>query len=382
MPLSRRQLMRGAALLGSLGSVSAPLRGLGAARADTPVGGPGTPTLTSADYFNLATVNASSFRATGALHGLKSAESYYQVQGLAFDSGTNEFFIAQAPNPDRPTLKMSLDGRSWTADPYNQHASGDLVISRFSLADARFVDSMYFMGAGHGGQIAIEPGNPRTWLWAEVYPGNPRQVTPTKTSSQVYGSHLARMPYRGGRLMTNTQVVPKRYTPNPYAVARYGPVAGGHEYNAAIDTSTAYAGATGGILVVRYRLAGDPHGAPRHFTAFDLAAARAGDFSTPLASTTEPAEIMSQGGHTEGYATCGQYIYLVATDSSGNAYLYEVDFNGTPGTYVSKTSLPGAGEPESIALYAPLGNPYRLYFLTASRHRPRTFDLFYLDTTA
>ncbi len=378
MPLSRRELMRGAALLGSLSSVAGTF-GAGAARADTPVGS--SPALTSADYFDLSTVTTTSFQTSGPQIGLRTSQTHFQVQGLAINSATNQFFIAQAPDPVRPKLRMTMNGTSWTADGYNQHASGDLVISRFDLATYRLRDSMYFMGAGHGGQIGIEPSSPLAYLWAEVYPGNPKQTSGT-TSSQVWGTHLARLPYAAGRLMTNTQVVPHRYSSTPYIVERYGPVAGAHQFNAAIDTSSAYGESATGVLVVRYRLGGDPSGSPRRFTAFDLDAASRGDFSAPLATTTEPIEIMEGGGHSEGYATCGQYIYLVATDGSGNPWLYQVDFNGVPGTYMTKVALPGSGEPESVALLAPNRSPARLYYLTAGVHHPRTFDLFFLGTTA
>jgi hypothetical protein len=258
------------------------------------------------------------------------------------------------------------------------------VIARFELLTRAFRDSMYFMGAGHGGQIGIEPGASRAYLWCEVYPGTPRLTgaPPHTKASQVWGRNVARLPYAAGKLMTNTQVVLGNSDVTTYAVQRFSPVSGAHEYNASIDTSSAYPDSSTGVLVVRYRLGSDPSGSPRRFSAFDLTAASKGDFSTPLASTTEPVEIMQSGGHTEGYATCGQYIYLTATDPSGNSSLYQIDFNGVPGTYMSKVALPGHGEPESLALYAPGRSPARLYYLSAAHSNPRTFDLFYLETTA
>ncbi|MGN6472187.1 MAG: hypothetical protein ACTHK4_00880 [Mycobacteriales bacterium] len=386
MPLSRRELMRRAAVLGSVAPVAATL-GVQGARADTPPPSPSpspSPTFTSSDFFSLSSVTTSSFQTTGALHGLKAPQTHFQVQGMAINSATNKFFIAQAPNPDPLSLKMTLDGTTWSADPYSQLASGDLIVARFDLMTQTFRDSMYFMGAGHGGQIGIEPTATRAYLWAEVYPGTPRLtgVPPHTKSSQVWGRNVARLPYAAGRLMTNTQVVLGQTAQATYAVQRFSPVRGAHEYNASIDTSSAYPGSTRGVRVVRYRLGGDPSGSPRRFTAFDLAAAANGDFSAPLASTTEPIEISQIGGHTEGYASCGQYIYLTATFPTGTSYLYEVDFNAAPGSYVAKIELPGTGEPESVALYAPNGVPSRLYYLSAPHVHPRTFDLFYLDTTA
>lgn len=373
--------MRGAALLGSLGSVGGALGRLSPAAADTPPPG-GTPTLTSANYFDLSSVTPASFKTSGSLTGLKAPQTHYQLQGMAINSVTNKLYVAQAPNPDSLTLKMTLDGTTWSADPYSQLASGDLVIARFDLSTMAMRDSMYLMGAGHGGQFGIEPG-PVASLWVEIFPSNPRLTgTPPHTkTSQVWGTRLARLPYHAGRLMTNTQVVLGSTPQTTYAVQRFGPIGGAHEYNAAIDTSSAYAGSTGGVLVLRYRLGSDPPGSPRRFTAFDLTAAAKGDFSAPLASTTEPLDITNTGQHAEGWASCGQYIYLTATDKSGHPYLYEVDFNGTAGDYVSRVALPNAGEPESVALYAPNGVPTRLYYMCAPHVNPRTFDLFYLDAT-
>jgi hypothetical protein len=381
MALSRRELIRRAAVLGSLSSAAGAL-GLGAARADTPV--PGSASLSSADYFDLSGVTPASFQTTGMLLGLKAPQTHYQVQGMAIDSTADEFFIAQAPNPDPLRLRMTLDGVTWSADPYNQLAAGDLIVARFDLSGRTYLDSMYFMGAGHGGQVAIEPGPNGPYFWSEVYPGSPklRGAPPHTKTSQVWGTHVARLPYRAGKLMTNTQVVLGPTPAATYAVQRFGPVGGAHEYNVAIDTSSAYGESDVGVLVVRYRLGSDPTGSPKRFTAYDLAAAMQGDFSAPLASTTEPAEISLSGWHSEGWATCGQYIYLTATDGAGHSSLYQIDFNGVAGSYVAKATLPGSGEPESIALYAPGRSPARLYYMSAAHANPRTFDLFYLETTA
>jgi len=161
--------MRGAALIGGVASMSGALGNLSEASASAPDAIGGAPhALTSGDYFDLSTLSRSSFQTNSSLLGIRSGENHYQVQGLAIDSGSGSFFIAQAPNPDKLSLKMTVGGRSWSADPYNQHASGDLVITRLDLGTGDLRDSMYVMGAGHGGQIAIEPGGQQPFLWMET----------------------------------------------------------------------------------------------------------------------------------------------------------------------------------------------------------------------
>lgn len=374
--------MRGAALLGGAASMSGVLGSQSGAAAATPEVATAAPhVLTSPPYFDLSRASRSSFQTSSELLGLRTAENHFQVQGLTIDSGSGTFFVAQAPNPDQPTLRMTVNGRSWSADPYNQHASGDLVISRLDLTTGELRDSMYVMGAGHGGQIAVEPGGSRPFLWLETYPSNPKTQgsSPHILSGQVFGSRLARLPYRPHRLVTNTQVVTSRYAAAPYVVMRRTPVAGARRYSVSIDASSAFSGSPNGVLVVRYHRHEDPTGAPLWFSAFDLDAARDGDFSTPLAATSEPTELSGAGPHSEGFATCGQYIYLVGTDADGLSSLYEVDLNGPPGSYRSKVELPGRGEPESVALYAPGGVPTQLYYLSASVTQPRTFDLYFLN---
>jgi hypothetical protein len=370
MPLSRREVLKGAAVLGSMTSVSGAINGTPSASAATPIGVTSPKSITSANYFDLSAKTTASFAAPGYLKGLHPAQSHYQVQGLAFDSVNSAFFVAQTPNPDPLRLTLRMDGQAWSADSYDPHSSGDLVFSRFSLATGKITGSAYLMGAGHGGQIAVEPGGAFPYLWSEIYPGNPKG-----SDRKVYGTRIGRLPYISGGLITNTENVLGKRNQAPYTVGRWLPVAGSHQYSATIDTSIA-SGAPNGSLIVRFRLNADPPGAPKHLVAYDLAAARVGDFSTPLAATTEPIEIT----RSEGFAVCGQYLYLVGTDSAGNSSLYQVDFNGVPGTYLAKVGLPGNGEPESVALYAPNGIPARLYYLSAGTSRPRTFELYSLDS--
>jgi hypothetical protein len=380
VPLSRRDVVRGAALIGGAASVSGAFGELGPASAAPAETTPSPHAITSPSFFDLSSATRSSFQLDNALRRIASPQTHYQVQGLAIDSTTNFFYIAQAPDPAKPELTMTLNGESWTADGYNQHASGDLVISRFSLQTGRHRDSMYVMGAGHGGQFGIEPAGAHPSLWLETYPNNPKTAgaTPRIVSGQVFGTKVARLPYRANRLVTNTQVVTARYTPNPYVVTRRNPVPGARTYSVAIDTSAA-SGAASGVLVVRYHRNGDPAGAGKWFAAFDLDAARNGDFSSPLASTSEPQELGDEAAHSEGFAVCGQYVYLVGTNAGGVTSLYEIDLNGTPGAYRSKVELPAQGEPESVAVYAPGGVPTKLYYLCSDRGRPRSFDLFQLD---
>ena len=369
--------MKGAAVLGS----AAPFTGaIGASAARAAAGLPADlipePGLDSVNYFDLSTMTASSFESASHLQSMRPAQNHYQVQGFAIDSATANCYVAQAPDPDHPQLTMSLNGNVWATDPYDQHASGDLVFSRFNMFSGKLTGSMYLMGAGHGGQIAVESAGGRAYLWSEVYPGNPKSA-----SRQVFGTRIARLPFLPGRLMTNTESVRSSSPHGPYTVTRHVPVPSSHEYNATIDTSSA-ANTGGGLMVVRYRLKADTAGTPRRFTAFDLNAARNGDFSTPLATTTEPTEIAGTAGSTEGFAVCGRYIYLVGNDVTGASYLFQIDFNGTPGSYLAKVRLPSDGEPESVALFAPNGIPERLYYLAAIRAKPRSFNLYSLAATS
>ncbi|MDV5145252.1 hypothetical protein R1T08_13750 [Streptomyces sp. SBC-4] len=91
--------------------------------------------------------------------------------------------------------------------------------------------------------------------------------------------------------------------------------------------------------MVRYDLNG------MHYRIYDLAKARAGDFSTPLVEIAEPAISIDRNRYGkpsfQGYAVAGQYLYML----HGNSYGSIQDHDGSPSTPKIVISPPAKATP-------------------------------------
>ncbi|WP_327169279.1 hypothetical protein [Streptomyces subrutilus] len=311
------------------------------------------------------------------------------LQSIGFDNVNRRLYVAQLIQGGR-----KLPGESAAVSGATRDLHGDLSITEWTLgADAadgsgtgRITGSMYLRGFGHGVSIGVEPSGSGTYLWTEV-----DAVQDVKNGTSR-GSRLCRFRFASSATpLDATNASLQKFTPVPGSVNN----------TASIDPIT-------NRLVVRYSLGG------MRYRLYDLAAARAGDFTAPLAEIAEPAIAIDRArfGYPsfQGYAAAGSYLYLlhgnsygtmqdhdkneatpeilISAPGEGNTHLTSVDLNTGQivRTFHSKAgyTLPFR-EPEGLAVQIPQpGNPevYRLCmgFASGETGGQRKASVYYKDS--
>jgi hypothetical protein len=258
------------------------------------------------------------------------------MQSFAFDTPNNRLFAAQVT-------------------PGSGTNSGDLTLTRLDFSGNQ-LGYMYLDGFGHAVSIGAEASGTTTYLWAET----------DVDTANGRGRQICRFPWQNGATVTSA------------SVTKWKPVATGSVFTPAVDQRF-------GRLGVRYFL---PDG--MHINVYSLAAARAGDYSTVLATFKQPE--LTSGVSFQGWALYGSYVYFW----EGNAYpgspnqddatskLWCYDINA--GQLVdSFRTLAGWSltyrEAEGMAVYGSTDATARLYFGFASGVAgDRRANLFYRNT--
>lgn len=240
------------------------------------------------------------------------------IQSIGFDNVNRRLYYAQVIQGGR-----KLPGESAPLSGDMRDLRGDLAITEWTLgADAAdgsgtgsMTGYMYLRGFGHGVSFGVEPSGSSTYLWTEV---DAVQDIDDMTSR---GKRLCRFKFVSSATpldATNTSL--QKFTPVPGSV-----------------NNTASVDPLNNRLVVRYDLGG------MRYRVYDLAKARAGDFSTPLVEIAEPAmpvDVNRYGKPSfQGYAVAGSYLYMLR----GNAYGKTQNHDGDTGTPDIVISPPGEG---------------------------------------
>ncbi|MFE6850115.1 teichoic acid biosynthesis protein C [Streptomyces sp. NPDC057674] len=240
------------------------------------------------------------------------------IQSMGFDNVNRRLYFAQLIGGG-----LQLKGESAPLSGDTRDLHGDLAITEWTLGadtaegagSARITGFMYLRGFGHGVGIGVEPSGSSTYLWTEV------DAVQDTTNGTSRGRRLCRFKFASSSTpLDATSTSLQKFTPVPGSV-----------------NNTAGIDPLNNRLVVRYSLNG------MHYRIFDLAAARAGDFSTPLAEIAEPAISIDRNRYGQpsfqGYAVAGQYLYML----HGNSYGYTQDHDGDASTPKIVISPPGEG---------------------------------------
>ncbi|WP_432086997.1 phage baseplate protein [Streptomyces sp. bgisy095] len=303
----------------SLSGVAAlAVAGLGTAAGTASAAGTGAGTATTA----LALPPSKLIRVEGntgpAYFREKAVHRGTVIQSLGFDNVNRRLYFAQLIGGG---LQLKGESAPVSADVRDLH--GDLAITEWTLGadtaegagSARITGYMYLRGFGHGVGIGVEPSGSSTYLWTEV------DAVQDAKEGTSRGRRLCRFKFASSSTpLDATSTSLQKFTPVPGSV-----------------NNTAGVDPLNNRLVVRYSLNG------MHYRIFDLAAARAGDFSTPLAEIAEPAISIDRNRYGkpsfQGYAVAGQYLYML----HGNSYGYKQDHDGNASTPEIVISPPGEG---------------------------------------
>ncbi|MDT7725485.1 MAG: hypothetical protein QOI21_2061 [Actinomycetota bacterium] len=242
-------------------------------------------------------------------------ESHHVMQSFAFDNTNLRIFIAQAQN-----------GTS----------GDDLCITQVNFS-GEILGSMHLAGAGHGVSIGVEAVGTASYIWMECDSDGPTDAG--------RGTALARFKFVNG----GTPAVKKFLTGSKTITCATDPI--------------------NKRIAVRRN-----EGGKMYYSVYPLAAAAAGDFSSPLAHFAQPA-LADTAVTFQGYTIYGQYLYTLdgtghASSADIDSYVTRIDMN--TGTVKSR-ALTRAGEslvfrePEGLAIYRSLAGETRLYLGFGSR---------------
>lgn len=245
------------------------------------------------------------------------------MQSFAFDTPNNRLFTGQL--------------RSGTGEN-----SGDLTLSQLNFSGT-VLGHMYLTGFGHAVSIGAEAVGSTTYIWTET----------DVDTTNGRGRQIARFPWQNGATLTKSSA----------SLAKWKPVSNGSVFTPAVDQRF-------GRLGVRYSLSDG-----MHINVYSLAAARAGDFSTVLATFKQPA--LTSGVAFQGWTLYGSYAYFwegeaypgEPDETKANSKLWCYDINA--GEIVdSFLTLAGKSltyrEAEGMAVYGSTDATARLYFGFAS----------------
>ena len=192
----------------------------------------------------------------GELFRSKPLADVTVMQSIAFDSWNRRLFTGQLRAGSPAT-------------------SGDLTLTQLTL-DGDVRGHMYLSGFGHAVSIGAETVGRTTYLWTET----------DVDTANGRGRQIARFRWQDGATLTKDSP----------GLRKWKPVADGSVFTPSVDQWH-------GRLGVRHSLADG-----MHINVYSLAAARAGDFSKPVASFKQPA--MTAGIDFQGWALYGSYVYL------------------------------------------------------------------------
>jgi hypothetical protein len=256
-------------------------------------------------------------------------ESHHVMQSFAFDNVNRRIFIVQMQNGS---------------------SGDDLCVNQVNFS-GELIGSMHLNGAGHGVSIGVEAVGASSYIWMECAADG--------TTDAARGTALARFKFVAG----GTPSVTKFLTGSKTITCATDPI----YHRIAVRRSE------NGTMT---------------YSVYSLAAAAAGDFSSPLVHFAQPA--LSDSAVTfQGYTIYGQYLYTL--DGTGHADAADIDsyvtrINMNTGAVESR-ELTRAGstlvfrEPEGLGIYRSIAGETRLYLGFGSRssldNADRYANLFY-----
>jgi hypothetical protein len=260
--------------------------------------------------------------AGGEIFRSKPLQDVTVMQSFAFDTPNNRLFAGQ--------LRAGRPGNN-----------GDLTLTQLRIADGARLGHMYLDGFGHAVSIGAEAVGSTTYIWTET----------DVDTANGRGRQIARFPWQNDATLTSA------------SVTKWKPVANGSVFTPAVDQRY-------GRLGVRYALSDG-----MHINVYSLAAARAGDFSTVLASFKQPT--LTSGVAFQGWALYGSYVYFWEgnpspgspnqDDATSKLWCYDINAGRLVDSF---RTLAGWSltyrEAEGMAVYGSTDATARLYFGFAS----------------
>ncbi|WP_052352937.1 phage baseplate protein [Neobacillus dielmonensis] len=278
------------------------------------------------------------------------------LQSFAFDNVNQTIYTLQLMAGGQ-----QLPGEAAPVTGTQRGKDGDLALTKLDL-EGNELGYMYLKGFGHGVQMGVEVDeNGTPYLWTET-----DSVT---EGSDGWGTQIARFQFEDGAILT----------PDSPQLEKHRLIEGADRTTVNIDPSN-------NTLTMRYR------GTDKvfHFALFDLEQVKQGNYE-PIADVFQP-----QMGTFQGFATYGEYLYLLEGNSygsggsvepNGNTYITSVNWN--TGQVVDKelflggTSAITFREPEGLAIRIPdTRHPHKAQLSVgfASNFTPNRWgNIYYID---
>jgi hypothetical protein len=275
------------------------------------------------------------------------------LQSFAFDNVNQHIYAVQLMAGGQ-----QLPGEAAVVSGAKRDQQGDLTLTQLDL-EGNELGYMFLKGFGHGVQIGVETVGGIPYLWTET--------SAVTEGSSGWGTQIARFPFENGKILN----------PSSPELETFRLVEGA-------DRTTVNIDAAHGLLTMRYRKDG-----AFHFIVYNLEEVKQSKFN-PIADVLQPAV-----GTFQGFASYGQYLYLLegssygssgSVEPTGNTYITAVDLLTGE---VEDKQLISAGsdltfrEPEGMSIFIPdIKHPQkaRLNFGFASSFTPsRLANIYYVD---
>ncbi|MDR6880573.1 hypothetical protein [Bacillus sp. 3255] len=253
----------------------------------------------------------------------KTLQNGTVLQSFAFDNVNGHTYTVQLMAGG-----LTLPGEAAPVSGANRSLNGDLALTQLD-ADGNKTGYMYLKGFGHGVQIGLETEDGVPYLWTET-----NSVAEGKDG---WGTVITRFKFENGKILT----------PQSPELQKHVLVQGA-------DRTTVNIDAANELLTMRYRKDG-----AFHFGVYALEDVKRNRYE-PIADVVQPSV-----GTFQGFASYGQYLYLLegssygssgSVEPVGNTYITTVDFN--TGEVVDKQLITAGSdlsfrEPEGLAVRIP-----------------------------
>lgn len=245
------------------------------------------------------------------------------LQSFAFDNVNKQIFTVQLMAGG-----LKLPGETAPVSGANRNLNGDLALTQLDLAGNK-LGYMYLKGFGHGVQIGVETEDGVPYIWSE---------TDSKAEGKDgWGTVITRFQFENGKILT----------PDSPELQKHKLIEGADRTTVNIDEANE-------LLTMRYRKDG-----VFHFGVYELESVKQNRYKA-IADVVQPSV-----GTFQGFASYGQYLYLLegssygsvgSVEPTGNTYITSVDLN--TGEVVDKQLITAGNtlsfrEPEGLAVRIP-----------------------------
>ncbi|MCY9661753.1 hypothetical protein P5G65_08030 [Paenibacillus chondroitinus] len=253
----------------------------------------------------------------------KALQNGTVLQSFAFDNVNKHIYTVQLMAGG-----LMLPGEPAAVSGANRSLNGDLALTELDL-EGNKLGYMYLKGFGHGVQIGVETEDGIPYIWSET--------DSVAEGKDGWGTVITRFKFENGKILTPES-----------------PELQKHKLIEGADRTTVNIDAVNDLLTMRYRKDG-----VFHFGVYELESVKQHQYDA-IADVVQPSV-----GTFQGFASYGQYLYLLegssygtsgSVEPTGNTYITTVNFD--TGEAVDKQLITAGSslsfrEPEGLAVRIP-----------------------------